>query len=129
MPIRSAQGPAQKVEVGWQYGSKDQMLSRDRVFDPQQVGMERLSFKILEGRLRLRSQPGGLGPVASPIYAVAQEGMADRRQVDPDLVGAPGLKPAVNQAGDGLAFGPIIPLQHLQVRDRCQAARAHRNAL
>ncbi len=46
-------------------------------------------------------------------------------QMDPDLVGAAGLQAAGEQAGDRLAVGAGVALQHLPMGDRRAAAFAH----
>ena len=53
--------------------------------------MEGLSAKVLERRARLHGQERRLGAESRPVDLVAQEGVADRRKVDADLVGAAGL--------------------------------------
>ena len=58
-----------------------------------------------------------------PVHRVPQNGVADVRHVDPDLVGAPGLQSAlhIGIAGE--------PLQHGPVGHRAPAARHHRHLL
>ena len=67
--------------------------------------------------------PGGPARAFSPRTPCPQNGVADVRHVDPDLVGAPGLQSAlhIGIAGE--------PLQHGPVGHRAPAARHHRHLL
>src|SRR5271163_4174923 len=67
------------------------------------MGMQRLPAKVLERRLGGRRQQGGFGAKAWPVGIVAQDRMADRRQMQPNLVGAAGFKPAGKEARHRLA--------------------------
>ena len=67
--------------------------------------MQGLSSKGLDRLGRLRRQKGGLGAEARAVDRIADQGVADMGQMDPDLVGAAGLQPAGQQARDRLAVG------------------------
>ena len=53
--------------------------------------------------------------------------MADRGEMDADLVGAAGLQPAGREARDRLAVGAEVAFEHLPMGDRLAAALAHRH--
>src|SRR5258708_4855337 len=97
------------------------------MFDAEQIGMQGLSAKGLEGRSGLGGEAGGLGLEASAIDVVAEERMADRGKMDADLMGAPGLQPAGQQAGDRRAIGAKVALQQLPMGHGLAAAIAYRH--
>src|SRR5208283_5865377 len=77
-----------------------------------------------------------LGAESRSIDIVAQERIADRGQMDPNLVGATGFEPTGEQACDRLAgagapasFRPAITLEHLPMSDRLAAVLADRHAV
>ena len=65
--------------------------------------MEGLPAKTIDRRFRGRRQQGGLGPETRPVNIVADQRVADRGQMDPDLVGAAGFQAAFHHAGDRVA--------------------------
>ena len=78
--------------------------------------MQGLSSKGLERDSRLGAEMTGLGLEAGAVNIVAEQRMADRGQMDPDLVGAAGFEPAGEQARDRCAVGPGIALEHFPDR-------------
>jgi len=91
--------------------------------------MQRLPSKPCQGLLGRLRQPAGLGLEARPVGLVAQQRVAEMRQMHPDLVGAAGLQPAFDQARRWLAVPALETLQHLPVGDRLAAIRPHRDAI
>src|SRR5829696_3318466 len=79
--------------------------------------MQGLPSKSLQGSGGRRQQSGSLGPKTGAVDAIAQQGMADMGEMDSDLVGAPGLQPAGEQAGDRGVIGSGIALQYLPMGD------------
>ena len=106
------------------------------MFDRQYIGMQRLSSKALQRGLGVGGQKGGFGAEAGAIDLVAHERVADRGQMDANLVGAAGFQPAGEEARHrrfGSGFRPCrgrgrrlagIALQNLPMGDgRAAAAR------
>ena len=58
------------------------------------MGVEGLSAKVLQGRLGGFRQQGRLAAESGPINVIAEEGVAYRGQMHPNLVGPPGFQPA-----------------------------------
>src|SRR6185295_11264537 len=81
----------------------------------QYMGMEGLPSKALQHLARRWRQPRRLGLEPGRVGLVAEQRMADVGQMDADLVGAAGLEPARDQAGDRRAVGAGIALQHLEM--------------
>src|SRR5437660_11858371 len=81
-------------------------------------GFER-RFCLLAQLIRFRLEPAA-------IDLVPQEGVPDRGEVDADLVRAPALEPAGNEARDRRAVAAAIAREHLPTRDRRAATGAHR---
>src|SRR5262249_55400043 len=94
------------------------------MLDAKYMGMEGLPVKMPQGLLRGARQQGGLGLDPRPIDRITQERMPDRRQVHPDLVGAPGLQPAFDEARHELAVDAPVALPYLPVGDCLPAVRA-----
>src|SRR5580704_4679526 len=84
------------------------------------MGMEGLSAKGLERALGLLRQKHALGAKTRPVNLVAQQGMSDRGQMHPNLVGAAGFEAAQEQAGDWLSWPRASP---------CRRARPVRRAV
>ncbi len=61
--------------------------------EAERGGVQRLAVKIQPFQYLAMRRPG------PAIDRVAEQGMADRGHVDPDLVGAPGFEPAFHQRG------------------------------
>src|ERR1700733_12780705 len=99
------------------------------------MGVQGLSGKISERRSGRDRQQGRLGAKTGPVDAVSDHGMADRGQMDADLMRAAGLEPAGEQAGHGLApsvarsVGSAKALAHLPMGNRLARAFAHRHAV
>src|SRR5882672_8649666 len=89
--------------------------------------MQGLSAKGLEGESGVRPKVGRLGLEARPVDLVTQERVTDRGEVNTDLMGAPGLEPAGQQAGHRRAVGSLISLDELPMRYRLAAAFTHRH--
>src|SRR5689334_1130466 len=96
--------------------------------------MEGLSAKGREGVARSRREVRRLGLEAGGVDLIAEQGMADMGQMDPDLVGAAGLQLAGEEARDRprrparmAGRQPAgVALQHLPMGDRLAAALAYR---
>src|SRR5688572_22365121 len=86
------------------------------------MGMQGLPAKGLDGLARCRRQQRGLGLEARAVGLIAQQRMADVREMDPNLVGSPGLQPAGKKARDRFAVGAGVFLQELPVSYRLAAA-------
>ena len=84
----------QTSEVGRQFRPELGYFAARWVFDRQNMGMQRLSGKICEGCTGFRRQKGRFGAESGPINLVSQQWMADRGQMDPNLVGPAGFKAA-----------------------------------
>src|ERR1700675_2327413 len=95
------------------------------MFDPQQIGMEGLSSKTRQGPAGFQGETGALGSKAGPIGVIAQQWMADRGQMDANLVRAPGHQPAGQQACDRSPIGASIALQDLPMSYGFAALRMH----
>src|SRR5579864_5144381 len=104
------------------------------------MGMEGLPAKGAQGRLGFRRQKGGFGAKTAAVDLVAHDRVADRGQMDPNLVGSAGFQPAGYEAGhrrrglfrfSGLADPSRsrlsrVALEHLPMGDRLAAALANR---
>src|SRR5262249_33450979 len=97
------------------------------MFDSEEIGMQSLSAKGGEGGSGAVGELASLGLEAAAIDVVAEEGMSDRGEVDADLVGAPGLEPAGDQARHRRAVVAAVAFEHLPMGDRRAPARAHRH--
>ena len=95
----------QTGKIGRQFRPQLKDFTGDGVLDRQYMGMERLPAKGFEGGLGRFGQQGGLGAEPRSVDVIAQERMADRGQMDPNLVGAAGFEPAGEQACHRLARG------------------------
>src|SRR6476620_11267 len=91
--------------------------------------MQSLPSKGLQRLLGPGRQPARLGFEAGAVGGVAQKRMAGMRQMDPDLVGAPGLEAALDQARYRFAVLAVEALQHLPVGDGVAPATADRHAV
>ena len=88
------------------------------------MGVEGLSAKVLQGRLGGFRQQGRLAAESGPINVIAEEGVAYRGQMHPNLVRAAGFQRARQQTcgriGLSASFpGPFRlskPLQELPIR-------------
>ena len=65
--------------------------------------MQGLSAKVPQRLLRRRAEQRRLGQEAGAIDLVAEQRVADRGEMDADLVGTPGFEPAFEQARDRAA--------------------------
>src|SRR5580704_4463432 len=70
-----------------------------------------------------------LGLEAGAVDIVAQKRMPDGGEVDPDLVGAPGLQPAFDQACHLVAVAARIRLKQRPVGHGLSAGAAHRHLI
>src|SRR6266568_8296947 len=89
--------------------------------------MQGLSAKGVERGSGVVSELIRLGLEATAIDVVAEQGMPDRGEVDADLVGAPGLEPAGDEARHRRAIAAAVAFEHLPMGDRRAPARAHRH--
>src|SRR5581483_475559 len=79
--------------------------------------MQGLSSKTFQRRARFRREAGRLGLEAGRVSLVAEDRVADMREVDADLVRAAGVEAAFDQARYRLAVGSRVALEHLPMRD------------
>src|SRR5208282_6651190 len=107
------------------------------------MGMEGLPAKGFERGLGFWRQKGHFGAKARPIGLIAHQRMADRGQMDTNLMSSAGFEPAGEEAGhrlglflglSGLADAPraglaAITLENLPMGDRLAPALAHRHAV
>src|SRR5260370_42424920 len=77
---------------------------------------------LLAQLIRLRLEPAA-------VDFVPQEWVSDRGQVDADLVRAPALEPAGEEARDRRAVAADIAFEQLPMGHRRASARAHRHLL
>src|SRR5262249_25089890 len=68
-----------------------------------------------------------LGLEAAAVDVVAEQGGPDRGEMDADLVGAPGLEPAGDEARHRRAVASPVALEHLPMGGRPPPPRAHRH--
>src|SRR5262249_18070970 len=91
--------------------------------------MKCLSAKGCERRFGLLAQLIRFRLEAAAIDLVPEERVSDRGEVHADLVRAPGLEPAGEEACDRRAVAAAVALEHLPMRHRGAAARTHRHLL
>src|SRR5262249_5322442 len=99
------------------------------MFDTQEIGMKCLSAKGFQRGFGLAGKLIRFALEAAAIDRVAEERMADGREVYADLMGAPGLEPAGEEARYWRTVAAGIAFEHLPMRDRGAAAGAHRHLL
>src|SRR5947207_2051756 len=104
------------------------------MFDRQDIGMEGLSAKGLERRLGFQRQKRALGAKTRSIDLVAQQGMPDRGQMQPNLVGTAGFEAAEEETGHrrsrtrlaarvrSMSVRHAVAFEHFPVRDRLAPA-------
>ena len=68
-------------------------FARPRVLDYQKVGVEGLAGERGQRRLGLRAQMDGLGLEVRSVDGITEQRVTGVREMDPDLVRAPGLQP------------------------------------
>ena len=123
----------QTGKIGRQFRAEPQDFSGNGVFDRQYIGMQGLSAKGRQRALRRLRQKRRFGPKSRSVNLIAHQGMTDRGQMDPDLMGPAGFEPASQQAARpalpaGIALLAAIALQHLPMRHRLPPAFANRHA-
>src|SRR5262249_21936166 len=97
------------------------------MLDTEQIGMQSLSAKGFERGFGVVGELIRLGLEAAAIDVVAEQGVPDRGEVDADLVGAPGLEPAGDQARHRRAVAAAVAFEPLPMGDRRAPAGAHRH--
>src|SRR4029077_2257729 len=75
----------------------------------------------------VRPELMGLSLEAGTVDVIPQQRVPDRGKVNADLVRAPGLQPARQEAHHRRAVRPGVTLEHLPVGQRLAAALAHRH--
>ena len=90
----------QENEVLRQRALPMQNFPGPRVLQYQQVGVQRLPVQAGQRRPAARGQVGRLGLEVGAVDRIAHQRVSDMGEVDPDLVGAPGLELAGHQRGD-----------------------------
>src|SRR5262245_19497228 len=122
-PAREAgQGCQNASKISGRIAPKFEEFPGRRVLEAEEVGVQRLAAKGRNGGLGSLRKLAGLGPKAGPVLGIADEGVAEGSKMHPDLVGAPGLQPALDQAGDRLARGIGVAREHAPVGDGVAAA-------
>src|ERR1700722_13488643 len=130
----------QTGKIARQFRAEPQDFSGNGVFDRQDIGMQSLSAKGRQRVLRRLRQKRRFGPKSRPVNLIAHQGMTDRGQMDPDLMGPAVFEPASQQAGygcsrttafrsAGIALLAAISLQHLPMRHRLPPPFANRHAI
>ena len=99
----------QTGKIGRQFRPEPKDFAADGMLDRQYMGMQGLSAKGRQRRLGWLRQKRRFGAKSRPVDLVAQEGMADRGQMDPNLVGPAGFEPAGEQARHRLARSAALP--------------------
>src|SRR5262252_4521388 len=89
--------------------------------------MQSLPAKGRERGSGVVAELASFGFEAAAIDGVAEERMPDRGEVDADLMRAPGLEPARDEARDRRAVAAAVAFEHLPMGDRRPAAGAHRH--
>src|SRR6516165_4307382 len=89
--------------------------------------MQSLSAKGRERGSGVVAELASLGFEAAAIDGIAEERMSDRGEVDADLMRAPGLKPAGDEARHRRAIAAAIAFEDLPMGDRRAPACAHRH--
>src|SRR6516162_3560 len=89
--------------------------------------MQSLSAKGLERGSGVVAELIRFGFEAAAIDGVAEERMPDRGEVDADLMRAPGLEPAGDEARHRRAVAAAVAFEHLPMGDRRASAGAHRH--
>ena len=84
----------QTGKIRRQFRAEPHQFTANRVLEAQYMGVEGLSAKVLQGRLGGFRQQGSLAAEAWPVNVIAEEGVADRGQMHPNLVRAPGFQRA-----------------------------------
>src|SRR5258707_7497379 len=97
------------------------------MFDTEEIGMQSLSAKGLERGSGVVGELASLGLEAAAIDRVAEEGMPDRGEVDADLMRAPGLEPAGDEARHRRAIAAAAAVEHLPIGHGRAAASADRH--
>src|ERR1700730_14730497 len=97
------------------------------MFDTEEIGMQSLSAKGRERGSGVVGELARFGLEAAAIDRVAEERMADRGEVEADLMRAPGLEPAGDETRHRRAVAAAVAFEHLPVGDRRAPARAHRH--
>src|SRR3982074_1259216 len=87
--------------------------------------MQGLSAKSFERGFGLGREVSRLGLEAGSVGVVAEQRMADRGEMDANLVGSAGFQPAGQKARDRLAIGALIPFKDFPMGDRLPATLAH----
>jgi len=102
------QGIAQRHQVGRQGRAKTQYFLALGMFETEHMGVQRLPSERRERGTGALGQADGLGLEARAVGVVTEQWMTRMGEVYPNLVGAPGLKPAGQKAGHRLAITPLI---------------------
>src|SRR5262245_19966402 len=79
--------------------------------------MQGLPFKGFQGRARHRPQPACLGPEPCTVGGIAQYGVPDMGEMDPDLVRAACFQRECEKTCDQLSIRSGEALENLPVRD------------
>src|SRR5262249_58659998 len=92
------------------------------------MGVKGLSFKTCHGCPPGLAEQGSLGLESASVGRVAKHRVADMGEVHADLMRAPGLEPAGEQAHRRRSVPARIGILDVPVRYRRAAVRAHRHA-
>src|SRR5947209_3485297 len=107
----------QQPQFGRQGGFEFQPPAGNRMFERQQISVERLPPERLECRGSLRGQAGRLGLETGAVKRITQQGMAEMGKVYADLMRASGFQPAGEETCDRRDADPTIPFPYLPMGD------------
>src|SRR6202030_1589635 len=110
-----------------QFRAELQIRALRWMFDTEEIGMQSLSAKGRERGSGVVGELASFGLEAAAIDRVAEERMPDRGEVDADLMRAPGLEPAGDEARHRRAIAAAVAFEHLPMGDRRAPAGAHRH--
>jgi len=77
-----------------QFRAEPHQFTDNWVLEIEYMGVEGLSAKVLERSLGGFRQQGRLASEAGPVNVIAEQGVADRGQMNPNLVRSPGFQRA-----------------------------------
>ena len=90
--LHGAETPEDLLHVWRDRRGKCDLFRRSRMHEGEPVSVEGLAVELFH-RVPEDEVRNGPGPVLSSVQGVAEDGMADRGQVNPDLVGPARLRP------------------------------------
>jgi hypothetical protein len=85
--------------------------STDRMHEAQHGRVQRLSPQVMKRCRCLGWQPAGARSEVGAVGPIAEQRVADMREMDPDLVRPPRLEPALDEAANRLTGRVAEPLE------------------